>query len=372
MAIQQLRIHSFRNLNQVVLEPSTRMNLVVGKNGSGKTSFLEAIYFLSAGKSFRTPHSHHLIQFEQSQFNLFAKVTRGSAQVPIGVEKSAGKTKIKIANDRVSSAATLASYLPVQIINPDSHKLIEEGPRFRRRFLEWGLFHVKPGYMAVWQNCRQVLKQRNAALKAHWKKQDMQQWNQALLDEADRLNHYRKNYLQELQAVIISMADALDQPLLKSLELRFRQGWPKDKSLQECLAQSWDVEQKKGFTQYGPHKADFDIVVNGLPAKRVVSRGQQKLITAILKIAQVAYLRSTIDTAPILLVDDLAAELDQEFRHLLIHHLSQQHYQVFVTTIGDDILPQEIMSKFEAVFHVEHGNVTRSKNSPPQFSNSVV
>ena len=363
MAIQHLDILSFRNLDQVNIKPAPRLNLVVGKNGSGKTSFLEAIYFLSVGKSFRTPHSHHLIQFEKSQFNLFAQIKRGSVLVPIGVEKSDGKLKIKIANDRVSSAATLASYLPVQIINPDSHKLIEEGPRFRRRFLEWGLFHVKPGYMTVWQNCRQVLKQRNAALKAHWKKQDMQQWNQALIDSADRLNHYRKTYLQDLQEEINSMADMLGQPILNSLELRFRQGWPKDKSLQDCLKHSWEAEQKKGFTQYGPHKADFDIVVRGLPAKRVVSRGQQKLITAIMKIAQVSYLQKVIRTAPVLLIDDLAAELDSDFRGLIISHLSHQPYQIFVTTIQDDISPPEIMAEFEAVFHVEHGKITHGRNS---------
>ena len=358
MTIQYLDVKTFRNLSQVQFEPDPSLNVIVGKNGSGKTSLLEAIYFLSVGKSFRTPHSHHLIQFSASQFNLFGKVVRGDTQIPIGLEKSPGKTRIKIANDNVTSASELAMILPVQIINPDSHKLIEEGPRFRRRFMEWGMFHVKPGYLKLWQDCRQILKQRNAALKSGWKKQDMHQWDVALESSANSISQARRQYLQDLQAQVQKIAEQLKEPLLQTLQLKFRQGWPKDKTLQECLKESWATEQKKGFTQYGPHKSDFDVLVEGTPAKQVVSRGQQKLITAILKIAQVHHLAPNSETKPVLLVDDLAAELDADFRKLLMSFLSTQQIQVFVTAVQLDIASELQESYPGKLFHVEHGCLT--------------
>ena len=150
MAIELLDIHNFRNIAHTRLSPSPHLNVIVGKNGSGKTSLLESIYYLSAARSFRTPHSKHLIKIGEPQFSLFAKIRKleNSIGIGIGIARDPEGVKIKIANSIATNSSQLASLLAVQIINPDVHKMMEEGPRHRRRFMEWGVFHVKPNYFS--------------------------------------------------------------------------------------------------------------------------------------------------------------------------------------------------------------------------------
>ena len=209
MAIAQLEISHFRNLEQVSLSPSPRLNIIVGKNGSGKTSLLEAVNFLGSARSFRTPHSKQLISFAHDQFILFAKIAAADVPVSVGISKDQNAMTIKVANRVVASASILAELLPVQIINPDVHKLLEEGPRYRRRFIEWGVFHVKPNYLPLWQQCRHILKQRNAALKQNLSLNEINQWDLALVEITETITAMREQYLANLQPYIDTLMNGV-------------------------------------------------------------------------------------------------------------------------------------------------------------------
>ena len=357
MSIEQLEITNFRNFESIRLTPSPTINAIIGNNGSGKTSLLEAIYFLGTAKSFRTPHSKQAIQFGQEKFVVFGKIASGDGvSVPVGLARDKDSISIKISNQPVSSASTLAGLLPVQLINPDVHKMLEEGPRYRRRFMEWGLFHVKPAYFHAWQECRHILKQRNAALKQNLSIREIEHWDALLCEKSRAITQMRKEYLEQLQPCIDRLLERSE--LLPKVEMRLSQGWSKNKELEDVLKENWDSDRSRGFTQYGPHRLDLVISSHGVRAKEVVSRGQQKILTAIMKLAQLELLSQLEGNGKgILLVDDLPAELDQQFRRLLMEMITEQKSQVFVTATDQDLLfhVEQKPNRTVEMFHVEHG-----------------
>ncbi|MGD8639879.1 MAG: DNA replication/repair protein RecF [Gammaproteobacteria bacterium] len=357
MGIEHLEISHLRNLQHVSLQPASQLNLIIGKNGSGKTSLLEAVHVLGTGRSFRTSNSSKLITFGETQFVVVGKLSHDNYHFPIGIRKSKTELQIRINNEPAKSSSQLAEQLAVQIINPDAHKLFEEGPRHRRRFIEWGVFHVEPQYFPLWHECRHILKQRNAALKQKVPPKELQHWDDLLIEKAERIDQLRRDYLESLQQYLAPLLVKIEA--LPPATFTLDSGWPKEVSLEEALAGSRHLDYEKGFTRYGPHRLDLRIKVQGINAKEVVSRGQQKIFTALMKIAQVELLRDKRPHSNIaLLVDDLPAELDEHFRVALLRLIYEIKAQVFVTATDQSLLPKYTSSEGTSqMFHVEHGQI---------------
>jgi DNA replication and repair protein RecF len=356
MAIEDITIDHFRNLLHVNLSPSPSINLIIGKNGSGKTSLLEAIYFLGTARSFRTPHTSLLINRDVKEFRVFSKIRKGDVGIGVGIARDTKHIKIKIAGHSVNSASQLAELLPVQLINPDIHRLLEEGPRYRRRFIEWGVFHVKPHYLPLWQQCIHILRQRNAALRQTLNQKELTFWDDALCDVSKEVTKIRIEYLKELQPHLDSLFTAV--PDLPRISIKLDQGWSESKTLKLVLKDNLAADQKRGFTQYGPHRADLKITTGRLRAKDVVSRGQQKLITMLMKLAQLKCLIASQSTStPVLLVDDLPAELDKDYREVVIKEIAAMDIQSFITSTELASLTIASPGFDYPVFHVKHGDV---------------
>ena len=230
----------------------------------------------------------------------------------------------------MSSLAELATVLPVQIIDPEVHRLIEEGPSRRRRFLDWGVFHVEPSFVRSWQQYQQTLKQRNAALKSHQPREVTSVWDADLVRYGEHLSTARSGYVDLLAAHAADLARIL---LGMELTLGYRPGWTRGLSLSEALRQSWVHDQEAGATQVGPQRAELSIRLEGMPVKDRISRGQQKLLAAALLMAQVKLFPPDAPVQPSLLLDDPAAELDSERLASLIRERSRQSVQLIVTTL---------------------------------------
>jgi DNA replication and repair protein RecF len=292
MPLRRVQVTDFRCLQSVALDLDPQFTLISGANASGKTSLLEAIYILGRGRSFRTRRVEQLIRHGTERFMVFGEVeapdvpgTPGTPRrrIPLGVEGSAAGIRARIGGAAASSLAELALALPVQVIDPEVHALIEEGPNRRRRFLDWGTFHVDRSFVGHWQRYRQALKQRNAALKSGQPAAAVSAWDGDLLRYGELLTDARARYVGRLA----HHAENIGRKLLgQELALSYRAGWARDLSFAEALQRSRSHDQTIGSTQVGPHRAELALRLNGLPVKDRISRGQQKLLAAALLISQ--------------------------------------------------------------------------------------
>src|SRR5277367_2939369 len=196
MSIRRVQVTDFRCLQSAALDFDPRFTLISGSNASGKTSLLEALYVLGRGRSFRTRRLEHLIRHGSERFVVFGEVDAFERRVSLGVEGSAAGVRAKLGGDKARSLAELAPMLPVQIIDPEIHRLIEEGPSRRRRFLDWGVFHVEPRFVEDWQRFQQALKQRNAALRSRQPRAVTAAWNGELMRYGESLSAARTRYVE--------------------------------------------------------------------------------------------------------------------------------------------------------------------------------
>jgi len=359
MALTKLGIQHFRNLHQVAIEPHPKINLIIGANASGKTSLLEAIYFLSRAGSFRTNRFDRLLENGQESLSVHAtKISKTGKKVHFGVKKSAKQVQIRINEQKISKTSALVKNLPVQVIHPNSHQLMEEGPQFRRQFVDWGVFHVEHEFYPVWLRYRKALKQRNTALKQMGNKTAIQAWDAELIQSGEQIDRYRRQYLKQLSDAF----EALIQPVLGNLgfDLEYRQGWVAQQTLQEALQASLSQDCERGFTACGPQRADMLIRVDGRLASERISRGQQKLLVTCLLLAQAALYNKLTSEQCLLLIDDVAAELDEQNRANILQHLRGMQVQMFMTALDAAAFSELSSTNEKQVFHVEQGTVTAS------------
>lgn len=333
MTLLRLQVTDFRCLQAVGLDLDRDFTLISGQNASGKTSLLESIYVLGRGRSFLTRRLDHLIRSGSPHFTVFGEAEAGHRRVPLGVEGSKAGIRARVNGASAGSLAELATVLPVQIIDPEVHKLIEEGPSVRRRFLDWGVFHVEQGFVGYWQRYQQVLRQRNAALKSRLAKPVVSAWDAELITYGEHLSAARSRYVEMLAVV----ANDLGVHLLgKPVTLRYRPGWSRDSTFADSLERSWATDWERAYTQVGPHRADLVVELAGALARDHISRGQQKLLASALLIAQLRLFPATASARPTLLLDDPAAELDDARLSCLIKEVSGRESQLIVTTLHQE------------------------------------
>ncbi len=364
MALSHLVIHNFRNLAQIELEPLVQgFNFFYGQNGSGKTSLLEAIYYLGHRRSFRSLNPSHLIRHFHDQFNLFCNANDHLGQkIPIGIERlQEGDFRVRIKGEDIATISELASYLPIRLINVHSHHLMEGSPHFRRKYLDWGAFYQKQEFQDHWFRFKRLLKQRNAALRMQASSSELLSWTEEFADSALAFHEARSAYWAELfpylQAIVHeSLAPLFD---LKDLSMAYLPGWDQEQAYSEILRAALPKDRERGYTFYGPHRADLSFKINNILAKEVLSTGQQKLLVCGMILAQGAFLAKKTNKQPIYLIDDLPSELDLSSRRWLIHALAEQQAQIFVTAVEQEtingILAQ--LSSPVKMFHVKQGDI---------------
>ncbi len=356
MPLETLKISRFRNIEAAELNFSPRLNVISGANAAGKTSLLEAIYFLGRARSFRTSHLDRLVQSGAAGFELFGRVTReGRSSLPVGMARQGRSLRIRMGGEDVRRLSQLAGRFPFQVVAGDLHKLLEEGPRHRRRFMDWGLFHVEPGYAEQWRRYQRALKQRNAALRSRRPLAQIQAWDPELVEAGEQLDQLRRDYLQGLQAHLARELATL-LPEHAAARLVYRPGLPAGRDLASCLHELAGRDLETGFTRHGPHRGDFQLRSGDADLLPQLSRGQQKLAVVALRLAQAALGAELRGYRSLFLVDDLGAELDAENQHKVLDRLAASGAQVFLTLIDPSALADRSDTE-RCMFHVEHGEV---------------
>jgi DNA replication and repair protein RecF len=362
MPIKRLQISGVRNLQPLSLTPALGVNFIYGENGSGKSSLLEALHILATGKSFR----HHLlkpvIQHDTENCVLFSEIEDnrlGTAR--LGVRRSRnGDKAIKLNGESLQSQAEASTWLPVQIIEPNTFKLLSGSPQERRQFIDWGVFHVEHSFLGQWREFKKLLQQRNAVLKkqqADW----LDVWDKGFVKAANSVNESRKAYIERLLPVFQHTLSRLDANL--DVQLSFYPGWERKSDLIDILQKQRERDLQIGHTQSGPQRAELRIKVDSMNASDVLSRGQQKVVVAALKLSQGLLFQQETERSTIYLVDDLASELDEKHRYAFCQLLEDLNCQVFITSIDHSSISDQWKPKGCKMFHVEQGHV--SDKTPP-------
>jgi DNA replication and repair protein RecF len=356
MHLTELRVRNFRCIAEADLAPGAGINLIVGDNASGKSSLLEAIYFLGRAQSFRGTPSDRLIRSGARTLSVFGRVRNGAGpETPLGVLRGDRRSRIKIGPREDAGIVELVATLPVQVIDPRLHQLLEEGPELRRRFLDWGVFHVEHGFYPAWLRYQRALRQRNRALRAAAPAAEVCAWDAELAQQAEQIDQARRRYLDALGDVLPGIMQRLFDAAAVTVD--YAPGWPEEQAPAAALAGALARDRELGFTHLGPHRADLRVRLHGLQARTRASRGEQKLISAGLLLAQAELLRRQQNRRPLLLIDDLAAELDARSRARLFDAIQTLGAQAFLSFLEPGQIPASAGG--HPMFHVEHGQVRR-------------
>ncbi len=359
MQVAALDIAGFRNLRPLRLNCASSLNLFIGPNASGKTSLLEALYVLGRGRSFRARHPRELIQNGAAAFRVAAMMMDGAGRrAPIGVEHDARRLIARVGGAPMRSLAELARQAPVLLLNPDSHRLLEDGPQLRRRFMDWGLFHADSGFLETWRRYDAALRHRNAALRSQAADRAVDAWDGELAAAAARLDRLREAFCEALGSVLRPLTEATLAEV--AVEVNYRRGWPLEPSERDFalwLRAGRDQDRRQGYTRLGPHRADFAVRVAGQAPTEALSRGRRKLLVIALVLAQAELYRRRVGDACILLIDDLPAELDRDNRARVMRTLAGSGAQLFVTAIEPDV-PEAGLWREARTFRLTHGEVS--------------
>lgn len=351
MPLKRFKCTDFRCLRSVELTFDPVHNLIYGPNAAGKTSILEAMAYLGRGRSFRGAGNRELVRHGCEEFVIFGTAQTGNREVSLGVRNGRSGMEVHTDGEKRSSAAALAEALPLQVVDPDVHGLVAGGPEGRRRYIDWLAFHVEPGYLEEWRRFRRALKQRNAALRAPADRRAVAAWDEELAGLGDSVDQARTRMVEVLAPAVSAFGESL---LASAVDITYCRGWPATKTLAETLADSVDRDLQLAATQAGPQRADLRLHYDERQARKLVSRGQQKLLACALILAATEIVQTHLEKPLLLLLDDPAAELDRDSVQRLMSLVEQLGCQVVATTLDP---AQPLFSDKPTLFHVEQGAV---------------
>ena len=354
MRVAAIEIRHLRILESIDIEFSPRVNLLIGSNGSGKSSLLEAVHIIGTGRSFRSHRLRDVVTHGRRGLRIVGRtIGPDGISATTGIEHSPDGLRIRRGGVEVRAASELAAFLPTVVLTPDSYRLITDGADLRRRIVDRLLFHVEPTYLEQHQRYRRALRQRNAALRRGAADSEIVGWDVELAQAGERLTEKRVGYLDR---ALGSMREIVGSLVGRCIDIRFYRGWDSQRSLmQECEC-SLAQDRLRGYTRGGPHRADLRFSVDGHPLQHRLSRGETKRFVTAVTVAQVRDLDSMLGHPPVVLVDDLASELDSDSRTRCLAELSATGAQLLMTAVPEIGLEGELMGA-RRVFHVEQGHI---------------
>lgn len=365
MRLTRLDLRNVRNLQTVSLEPGAGLNLLLGDNGAGKTSVLEGLHLMAYGRSFRGRVRDGLVRRGADALEVFVEWhDRERQEEPprrAGMRHTGQDWTGRLDGADVAQLGELCAALMVVTFEPGSHALISGSSEVRRRFLDWGLFHVEQDFLPQWRRYARALRQRNALLKSGAGGGQLDAWDLELSESAEPLDMRREAYLRRLHTAVQTMAAEI-APGLGVPEMVFSPGWRRQElSLADALLVARDRDRAVGYTSVGPHRADWRIRFEDRPEQGLLSRGQAKQTALCCLLAQAQDCAARYGGRwPVIALDDLASELDRHHQHQVLGYLQRAQAQVLIS--GTELpahWPESLLAE-ATTFHVEHGSVRRT------------
>lgn len=365
MFLQQIVIQRVRNLKDTEIDLAQGLNFLVGPNGSGKTSILEAVSLLCRGQSFRTPNIGNVICHGKEDLAVWGRAedeVRGTFGVAFHKNRL-NETEVRLNGRQVQRASELVEIMPIQVVTADSTTLVLGPPKTRRRYLDWGLIHERSGYLTWRREYQRVLRQRNTCLRSESGRNQQNQldaWDVRLVEIGEKIARYQADYVaainSRLQEVLIALQDI--GTAQASVNLVYHPGWTEDQeAFLGIIRSSRQRDVKLGRTAAGPHAADVRIQIEKHAAAQVLSRGEAKSLAQALTVAQADRLDRAKGRKSLFLVDEIASELDARRRVRFLELLATRQYQVLAASAVplSEFDQSDVRLGTYRLFHVEQG-----------------
>lgn len=370
MYLKNIQLHNYRNYDYLDLNLNQGINVFLGDNGQGKTNLLESIYYLATGSNFRGNKDQEIIRWQTDYFRLEAQLVKDTSTRLFDLEIYCDRQKnkqIKINGVKYKKNADLLGYLQVVLFSPEDLKIIKGGPAERRKYIDMEICQLDKKYHPLLQNYQKVLQQRNNLLKdlsyKPGQKSQLPIWNQQLVQYGSRIIFERIKFLR----VLVPIARRLQKQLTNEKEqfnvtYHSSLGPIGNLSLAEIidvynlvLACNEAQEISRGVTLWGPHRDDLIFYLNQKEIKVYGSQGQQRTGILALKMAELETFFQHNQEYPLLLLDDVMSELDDERRKFLLRIINENKIQTIITGANLELVSKEIAQ--EEVFFVSEGKI---------------
>lgn len=356
MYIKEVYLKNFRNYKEQKIVLNENANVFYGNNAQGKTNILEALYFSAIGRSFRTYKESELINFESDVSNVEITYIKNDREnkIEIVLDKNNKKT-IRLNGVKLNKNSELLGNINLVVFSPDDITILKQGPALRRKFLDVLISQLKPKYMFELLEYNKVLDNRNAMLKSR-NTETIDIWNEQLASKMEIINKYRREYLDKLQAKIEKIHPGLTDNK-ETIEIKYKTNFQDKESYIQTLKRNEHLDLIKGYTCEGAHREDFEILINGKSLNLYGSQGQHRTAVLALKIAELNIIKEEIEENPVLLLDDVTSELDEQ-RVLSIFEVVKD-FQVLITcTDLAQLLKYESLTKNIKLYKIIDGKVT--------------
>lgn len=360
MILDNLKLRCYRNLDEADLAWNQHFNVIYGQNAQGKTNLLEAIYLLGHLKSFRGARGQELINHGADTAWIGAQVTNNGTQhrLEVGLQKSGRNPRVD--GKSVQKLSQFIGYFRTVLFTPEELSNVKGFPAGRRALLDRAILQTEPGYLDRVQEYDRILRQRNQLLKQQSAVRELLPWTEALVHSGSRIRQDRQSYLArflprftevyreisgdgEVAGLVYSVEDQALPDLAKQLRDAFERLAPR--------------ESRLGLTLAGPHRDDLDFQIDGRSLRSFGSQGQQRSFLLAFKAAQVMDLEDLFKEPPVLLLDDLASELDSSRQAGFFNFLLNRSGQVFLTSAQQPLLDQSVRQT-ASFYKVDQGLVT--------------
>lgn len=356
MHLTRLRVSRLRCLAEAELELAPGLNVVIGANGAGKSSLIEAVHLLAYGRSFRGRVRDGLVRTGAAHLEVYAEWQEGAQAHRAGLRHTGQEWQARLDGEQVLRVTDLCARFAAVTFEPGSHALLAGGAEQRRRYLDWGLFHVEPGFLSTWRRYSRALKQRNALLKTRPAANTLDAWDGELAEAGEILTRQRQAYVGELEPALARVSQTI-LPELGGPALEFQAGWKQvEISLVDALLLARERDLVMGYSTTGPHRADWRLGFAELPGRETLSRGQEKLAALSCLLAQAEQHARHQGQWPVICLDDLASELDREHQQQVLSTVLASGAQVLLTGIE---VPESVhaLDIPYRLFHVEQGRL---------------
>jgi DNA replication and repair protein RecF len=324
--LSHVNLENFRNYREATLEAPPGLILVRGPNGAGKTNLLEAFHFLALGRSFRTSSDRDLVRRGEKDLAVRAAVQTSPGEQTLEIHYGAAGKSAAVNGETIPRLVDYVGTLAVVAFTPDDLALVKDEPANRRRFLDVWLGQESRDYLYTLQRYQNVLRSRNALLSRGAARAEIEPYDRELVAAGAKLTALRARAAAALgPAAAAAYADLA--PQAEAFDVAYAPAVPADGDGYEAYAEAFeralrdarDEEERRGLTLVGPHRDDLTLTVKGRDARRFASEGQQRTAALSLRLAQFRLLKEKRGDAPLLLLDDVASELDEERQRRLAH-----------------------------------------------------